>query len=136
MTYDMRRPVRAEDLTRIDSEAGILATLVFHLDYSFHSEFLEPEHFSDEQNRILYRALKGMAGSGIKTVDTYGIQQFIKQFDPDNADSIQKEAIDTFINFASNIARHSLKEYKILVSNVWDVSFRREIRSNDKLPAR
>ena len=127
MTYDMRRPVRAEDLTRIDSEAGILATLVFHLDYSFHSEFLEPEHFSDEQNRILYRALKGMAGSGIKTVDTYGIQQYIKQFDPDNAEAIQKEAIDTFLSFASNIARHSLKEYKILVSNVWDVSFRREM---------
>lgn len=121
------RPIRAEDLNRIDSEAGILATLVHHPDFAYHSEYLEPEHFSDSQNVILYRALKGMAQDGITKVDTFGLLEYIKRNDPDNSEQITKDAVDSFINFSPNIARHTLKEYKILVSNVWDVAFRREM---------
>ena len=121
---DFRRP---EDLSRVESEAGIIATLIHHPDFVFHSEFLMPEHFSDRQNQILYAALRGMAEDGISTIDTYGIQEYIKQQDPENADRISKESIDELVNYSSILSRNSPKDYKILVSNVWDVAFRREM---------
>ena len=120
---------RPEDLNRIESEAGIIATLIHHPDFAFHSEFLTPEHFSNKQNQIIYRALSGMSGEQIQTIDTYGIQEYIKRNDVENIDVIPKESIDELINMSSVLARHSVKDYKILVSNVFDVAFRREMLS-------
>ena len=121
---DYRRP---EDLNRIESEAGILATLVYHPDYALHSEFLLPEHFTTVQNKVLYNALVGISRSEINTVDTYNIQEQIKHSDPANIDVLSKETIDEFITMSEVLARGSIKEYKILVSNVYDVAFRREM---------
>lgn len=121
---EFRRP---EDLNRIESEAGIIATLIHHPDFAFHSEFLTPEHFSSPQNKILYNALSGMACEQIQTIDTYGIQEYIKRNDVANVDVIPKESIDELIAMSAVLARHSLKDYKILVSNVYDVAFRREM---------
>lgn len=120
---------RPEDLNRIESEAGIIATLIHHPDFAFHSEFLTPEHFSNKQNQIIYKALSGMSGEQIQTIDTYGIQEFIKRNDAENVDVIPKESIDELIEMSSVLARHSVKDYKILVSNVFDVAFRREMLS-------
>lgn len=121
---DFRRP---EDLSRIESEAGIIATLIHHPDFAYHSEFLMPEHFTDKQNQIIYSALKGMAEDGISTIDTYGIQEYLKQHDSERADLISKESIDELINYSSILSRNSARDYKVLVSNVWDVAFRREM---------
>lgn len=121
---DFRRP---EDLNRVESEAGIIATLIHHPDYAFHSEFLTPEHFTNQQNKVLYSALSGMANEGITSVDTYGIQEYIKLHEPDSEDVLPKEAIDEVIEMSVYLTRNSVKEYKILVSNVWDVAFRREM---------
>lgn len=118
---------RAEDLNRIESEAGIIATLIHHPDYVFHSDFLMPEHFSDKQNKVIYAALKGMAEDGISTVDTYGILEYIKQQNSENVGIVSKEALDELVAYSSILSRNSPKEYKILVSNVWDVAFRREM---------
>jgi replicative DNA helicase len=127
---DYRRP---EDLDRIESEAGILATLVHHPEFGLHSEFLLPEHFTSVQNQVLYRALIGIARSDIRTVDTYNIREQITHEDPAHIDVLSKETIDEFIYMSSVLARGTIKEYKILVSNVYDVAFRREmLRMIDK----
>lgn len=114
-------------MNRVESEAGIIATLIHHPDFAFHSDFLTPDHFSNQQNQILYRALSGMANEQIQTIDTYGIQEYIKRNDADNASVLTKETIDEVITMSSVISRHSVKDYKILVSNVFDVAFRREM---------
>ena len=121
---DYRRP---ENLNRIESEAGIIATLIHHPEYAFHSDFLLPEHFSNAQNQILYRTLVGMAEKQIKTIDTYGIQEFLKQNDTQNLSFMTKDSLDELIAMSSVLSRNTVKEYNILVSNVWDVAFRREM---------
>lgn len=125
-TEEQRR-MRPEDLNRIESEAGVIATLIHHPEYSFYSEFLLPEHFTNKQNQVLYRALTGMGSDGISTIDTYNIQEYIKNHNIENAGFVTKEALDELINMSSVLARNSSREYKILVSNVYDVAFRREM---------
>lgn len=125
-TEEQRR-MRPEDLNRIESEAGVIATLIHHPEYSFYSEFLLPEHFTNKQNQVLYRALTGMGSDGISTIDTYNIQEYIKNHNIENAGFVTKEALDELINMSSVLARNSPREYKILVSNVYDVAFRREM---------
>lgn len=126
MAEEQRR-MRPEDLNRIESEAGVIATLIHHPEYSFYSEFLLPDHFTNKQNQVLYRALTGMGSEGIATIDTYNIQEYIKNHNVENAGFVTKEAIDELISMSSVLARNSPREYKILVSNVYDVAFRREM---------
>ena len=57
----------AEEINRIESESGIVATLIHHPDFSFHSEYLQKEHFTNRDNRILYNAITGMAKEGMET---------------------------------------------------------------------
>lgn len=121
---DFRRP---EDLNRVESEAGIIATLIHHPDFYFYSEFLEPEHFTNGQNRILYEALSGMARENIQTIDTYGILEYLKKTDSESLKIVDKNSIDDLIQMSSVLSRNSPREYKILVSNVVDVAFRREM---------
>lgn len=42
-----------EDMSRVESEAGIIATLIHHPDFSFYSEQLLPNHFTNKENRII-----------------------------------------------------------------------------------
>ena len=123
----MERYRRPEDLNRKDSEAGIIATLIHHPDFVYHSEFLLPEHFVDKQNRLLYEAIRGMAEDGMSSIDVYGIQEYVALNYPNTADQIDMAQLDDFISMSSAIARHSAKDYKILVSNVYDIAFRREM---------
>lgn len=46
-----------EDIARVDCEAGIIATLFYHPDYSFYSEDLLPNHFTNIENRYIYPAM-------------------------------------------------------------------------------
>ena len=39
--------MNVNDIKSVDSEAGIVATLIEHPDYSFYSENLRPRHFTD-----------------------------------------------------------------------------------------
>ena len=88
-----------------------------------------PEHFSDYQNQIIYRALSGMAKDGIATIDTFGIMEYIKHDDEASSESISKNDLDELIDISNVLTRNSVKDYEILVSNVYDVAFRREMLS-------
>lgn len=124
---EKHRKMRPEDLNRIESEAGVIATLIHHPEYSFYSEYLLPEHFSNKQNEVLYRTLTGMGGDNITTIDAYNIQEYIKNHNIDSTGFITTEGLEELINMSNVLARNSPREYKILVSNVYDVAFRREM---------
>ena len=126
---ERQRRMRPEDLNRIESEAGVIATLIHHPEYSFYSEFLLPEHFSNAQNQVLYRTLSGMGADNIATIDAYNIQEYIKNHNIDGDGFVTTENLEELINMSNVLARNSPREYKILVSNVYDVAFRREMLS-------
>lgn len=123
----MDRYRRPEDMERRESEAGILATLVHHPEYIYHSEFLQPSHFNKPENQILFKVLRGLAEEGTTTIDGFIICEYLKKHDPANADMLSPESMQDFVRYSNSIARHSSRDYKILVSNVYDVAFRREM---------
>lgn len=68
-----------------------------------------------------------MAKDGIATIDTFGILEYIKHDDESSSDSISKNELDELIDISNILTRNSVKDYEILVSNVYDVAFRREM---------
>ena len=44
-------------ISSVESEAGIIATLIFHPEFSTFSEYLKPKHFTENDNAVLYQAI-------------------------------------------------------------------------------
>lgn len=121
---DYRRP---EGLNRIESEAGIIATLIHHPEFCLHSEYLLPKHFTNKHYQYIYEAISGKVKEDTYQIDTYGILEYLKLNDPDALNVLTKDVVDEIIDMSGALCRNTAKEYKILVSNVWDVAFRNEM---------
>lgn len=120
--------VRAEDINSLESESGVVATLIHKPEYSFHSEFLLPNHFSDRSNRCVYAAICDLARRGITNIDAYNIIECLNSSDATRkiSESITVENLQELVEMSDILARNSIEEYKMLVSNVMDAAFRRD----------
>ena len=65
------------DIKNIESEAGIIASIVMKPELTFYSEQLKPNHFSDSQNAYIYYAVCELAKRGIEKVDAYNITNIL-----------------------------------------------------------
>lgn len=120
--------IRAEDITRIDSEAGVVASLVYHPEFSFYSENLLPNHFFNKENKYIYVAICNMAQRGISCIDSYGIIQALqsKESTAQYAEEITVAQLNDFLDSSENLARHTVEDYMLCVDNVIDAAFRRD----------
>ncbi|MFR5125177.1 DnaB-like helicase N-terminal domain-containing protein [Neglectibacter timonensis] len=57
----------------MDSEAGVIASLVYHPEFSFYSENLLPNHFFNKENRYIYAAICNLAQRGVQHIDPYSV---------------------------------------------------------------
>lgn len=110
------------DINAIESESGVIATLIHHPDFVFSSEQLKPEHFTQVTNREIYQAITRLANEDIKVVDAYNIKEALPK-----DTSITVEQLQELIELSSELARGSPTEYKLIASNVIDAAFRREV---------
>ena len=55
----------------IESEAGVIATLLYNPEYYFHAEGLKAQYFSDAQNQYLYAVIAELVRRGITKIDSY-----------------------------------------------------------------
>ena len=120
--------MRAEDITRIESESGVIATLIHHPEFAFYSEALLPNHFANMENRYIYLAITTLAKNGIGTVDPYNILEALNGRESTRryAEKLSVEQLSELIDMSDAIARNSVEEYKLLVNNVLDAAFRRD----------
>lgn len=118
----------SEDMSRVDSEAGIIATLIHHPEFSFYSDRLLPNHFTNTENRIIYQALCSLAQSGVKTIDPYIIMQELQSKEATRrfVDSVSVEQLYSLIENSDILCRDSTEAYMVLVNNVLDAAFRRD----------
>lgn len=118
----------ARDITRVESEAGVLATLVSHPEFSFYSENLLPNHFTNDDNRYIYIAICNLAQHGVKNIDAYSIMESLRSNDMTApfAEKLSATQLNDFIENSASIARQTLEEYKICVGNVMNAAFRRD----------
>ena len=119
--------MRAEEINSLDSEAGVIATLIHHPEYSFYSEFLLPNHFTDNGNRCVYAAITGLARQGIMNIDPYNIMEFLNASEATRkiSSEITVERLQELVEMSDILARQSVEEYKLCVSGVMDAAMRR-----------
>ena len=120
--------MNACDIKNVESEAGIIASIVMKPEFTFYSEQLRPNHFSDTQNAYIYYAVCELAKRGIEKVDAYNITNVLNMRDATKkaTETITVQALNDLLDVAKLIARESIEEYKLLVNNVLDAAFRRD----------
>lgn len=120
---------RIEDINSLESEAGVIASLIHDPELSFQSEELLPRHFTNLENQCIYTALCKLAHEGIKTVDAFNILSILRSSKATKklADRLSVEMIQECIELSDVLARSSVKEYKLLVKNVMNAAFRRDM---------
>lgn len=118
----------AEEIVRIESESGVIASLIQNPEFAFYSEHLLPNHFYDPDNRYIYLAITELAKSGIDNVDPYNIIEILssKESTRRYAQEISIDRLNELMEMSDIIARRSVEEYKLAVDNVLDAAFRRD----------
>lgn len=117
-----------KDIRSVESEAGVVATLALHPEFSFYSEDLTPHHFSDQHNGYLYYAICELAKKGVDKVDAYNIQQILalRKATENALELLPIQSLTEFIDISATIARNTKEEYRILVDNVRGKAFARD----------
>jgi len=120
--------LRAEDINNITSESGVIASLIHNPEFIFYSENLLPNHFSNIQNAYIYLAIGVLAKQDIKTADAYNIVNALANQENTRkyADELRVPELQEFIEASDAIARKTVEEYKLLVSNVLSAAMRRD----------
>lgn len=125
---------KPEDINSIESEAGVIATLIHHPEWSFYSEHLLPNHFTDKKNKCVYTAICDLARKGINTIDTYNIFEDLTSNEATRrfSEDITIDEVNELMEMSSVLCRDTVEEYKLLVANVLDAAFRRDMYSSLK----
>lgn len=120
--------MRAEDINSLESESGIIASLIHKPELSFYSEHLLPNHFTNKDNRLVYTAICELAKKEIRTVDAYNIIEVLNSSESTRkySEELSIDKLQELIEMSDVIARRSIEEYKMLVSNVLDSALRRD----------
>lgn len=120
--------MNAGDINSLESESGIIATLIHHPEFCFFSDRLLPNHFTNKQNRYVYTAICQLAKNDIKTVDAYNILEALNSSDLTRkyADDLSVGELQELVEMSGVLARNTIEEYNLLVSNVLDSAFRRD----------
>lgn len=117
------------DINSLESEAGIIATLIHHPEFAFFSEHLHPKDFTKVDNQCVYIAIQELARKGINNIDAYNITETLASSEETRkySEDLSVGRIQEMIDMSDVIARHTAEEYKMLVDNVLDAALRRSM---------
>ena len=120
--------MKAEDINSLESESGIIATLFHHPEFVFYSEYLLPNHFTNKDNQCVYTAVCDLVRKGIFTIDPYNIIEDLNSSEATRkfASELSVDKLNELVDMSDVLARNTVEEYKLLVSNVMDAAFRRD----------
>lgn len=118
-----------EDISDIQAEAGVIATLMYRPDFILHSDYLEAGYFYNKDNGCFYWAIQQLYRSGIDNIDAFNISNMLssntavkKTLDAYNLPSLQE-----YIIMCKDIARGTLEEYQMLVNKVLELAYKRDL---------
>ena len=119
----------ADEIVRIESESGVIASLIQNPEFSFYSEHLLPGHFYDTDNRYIYQAIIELAKNGINNVDPYNIIEVLSSHESTRryAQELSIDRLHELMDMSDDLARRTVEEYKLAVDNVLDAAFRRDM---------
>ena len=103
--------MRAEDIVSIDSEAGIIASLIHNPEFVFYSEHLLPNHFTKKDNSYVYTAISNLVKQGITNVDPYNIIEVLESSEATRgyAKELSLDKLNELMDMSDVLARRSLE---------------------------
>ena len=117
------------ELSDMQSESGIIGTLIYHPEFIEHTDFLQPRYFYNVENSLIYWGIRELTREGILNIDAYNLSNKLKS----NA-AVQKKLdqynlpnIQEWMQSYKVVARQTLEEYKILAEDVTALAFKREL---------
>ena len=120
--------VNVSDIKNIESEAGVIASIIKHPEFTFYSEQLRYNYFTDIVNGYIYWAVQQLARKEVVTIDAYNIMNILssnKYTSERTEKEISIEILNDIITNSDYIARSTAEEYMVLVKNVVDAALRR-----------
>lgn len=118
-----------EELQNPSAEAGIICTLIRNPDFYFHSDLLTPKMFYDKSNGFIFYAIGKLAEKGVQIIDAYNILMILSgsTFTSGETKTITVDFLNELISEVGILSRDTVEEYTVLVKNVIDMAFRREV---------
>lgn len=117
------------ELSDIQSESGVIGTLIYHPEFILHTDYLKPNHFYGVENGCCYWAIQELYKDGITNIDAYNVSNKL-QSHPGVSKTIEKynmPSVQEFMELYKETARHSLEEYKMLADNIVTLAFKRDL---------
>ena len=124
------------ELSDIQSESGIIGTLINHPEFIEHTDFLQPRYFFQMDNQIWYWAIRELVHDGITNIDAYNLSNKIKtnKAVQNRLDKYNLPSVQELLTMYNNVARSTVEEYVALAEDVTSFAFKRELsRTLDKL---
>jgi len=117
------------ELSDIQSESGVIGTLIYHPEFISHTDYLKPNYFFGVENGCVFWAIKELFDSGITNIDAYNLSAKLQS---NNAvirtvEKYNLPAVQDFVELYKETARHTVEEYKMLADNIVTLSFKRDL---------
>ena len=127
----MAKVKNISEVNSLESETGIIASLLHNPELIFYSDELKPEHFTNYDNCCVYAAIGELVKRGITKVDPYNIIEVLNAADDEKtrryAEHLTVEKLFDLFNVYDIAVRHSVEEYKVIVKNVMNTAFKRDL---------
>lgn len=97
------------ELSDIQSESGIIGTLIFHPEFILHTDYLKAGYFYGVENGCIYWAIQELYKDGITNIDAYNISNKL-QSHPAVSKTIEKynlPSVQEFVELYKETARHT-----------------------------
>ena len=117
------------ELSDIQSESGVIGTLMNHPDFIMHTDYLKPQYFFGTENGCIYWAIRELYKDGITHIDDYNISNKIqsKSSIADTINQYNLPAVHEYVALYRATSRDTLEEYKMLADNVVTMAFKRDL---------
>ena len=117
------------ELSDIQSESGIIGTLIYHPEFVLHTDYLQPGYFYGVENGCIYWAIQELYKEGISNIDAYNVSNKL-QSNKAVSKTVEKynlPSVQEFIDLYKETARHTIEEYKMLADNIITLAFKRDL---------
>lgn len=117
------------ELSDIQSESGVIGSLIYHPEFILHTDYLKPGYFYGVENGCIYWAIQELYKDGITNIDAYNISNKLQSHQgvQKTIEKYNLPAVQEFVELYGETARHTIEEYKMLANNIVTLAFKRDL---------
>lgn len=117
------------ELSDIQSESGVIGTLIYHPEYILLTEYLKPKNFYGTENACIYWAIQELYKDGISNIDAFNLSEKLKSNKAveKTLDKYNLPAVQEYMELYKETARHTEEEYIMLAKSIVNLAFKRDL---------